>query len=613
MINGRKIVALCTCRIYEPQEFVFISEFSRMLRENGYYLFIYALNSEMGNSGEVVPETAVFDLIPYEKIDSIVIMDEKIKSREIVGRIVDRAHNANVPVVVIDGKYDNASQVVFDYASGFEDVVRHMIEYHKVRRPHLMAGKKGNVFSDERIEVFKRVIEENGISFEDDMLSYGDFWAIPARAAATELLKREKLPDAIICANDIMAINVCDIFQGSGVKVPGDVLVSGFDGIEEGFWSKPAITTATCDSFMLASAAMETVDRAVAGEKDVVKSVRPSFVANESCGCPKCSQVTFSATKGLNNNFYHHQDDIHDMQLITSKIMLGKDLINCVHYLKDNLARHACVVVKDACFEQENNLFFEEPATDTMTVYYDSYADNDKPFPYDPQIIVPHLEEIMERGEPLIFNALEYMEKCPGFVAYFFPKVELIEFNQTPNLANCFGMGIGGYAINKYQKYLHEKIERMYKYDALTGLNNRMAFISKYEELLKDPSNYGKKVTIFVADLNGLKKINDSFGHLAGDKAIATVAMALKKACPSDAICVRIGGDEMLAFILGDHQCDNVIPDVEAILEKESLSLEIRVSASIGTYTAVFEKDMDINKLIAIADAQMYEMKRNRK
>ena len=68
-----------------------------------------------------------------------------------------------------------------------------------------------------------------------------------------------------------------------------------------------------------------------------------------------------------------------------------------------------------------------------------------------------------------------------------------------------------------------------------------------------------------------------------------------------------------LAFILGDHQCDNVIPDVEAILEKESLSLEIRVSASIGTYTAVFEKDMDINKLIAIADAQMYEMKRNRK
>jgi diguanylate cyclase (GGDEF)-like protein len=153
----------------------------------------------------------------------------------------------------------------------------------------------------------------------------------------------------------------------------------------------------------------------------------------------------------------------------------------------------------------------------------------------------------------------------------------------------------------------------MYKYDALTGLNNRMAFISKYEELLKDPSNYGKKVTIFVADLNGLKKINDSFGHLAGDKAIATVAKALKKACPSDAICVRIGGDEMLAFILGDHQCDNVIPDVETILEKESLMLGIRVSASIGTYTAVFEKDMDINKLIAIADAQMYEMKRNRK
>ncbi len=55
MINGKKIVALCTYRIFESQEFVFVSELNRLLVENGFQLFIYALNSEIGNSGAEVP------------------------------------------------------------------------------------------------------------------------------------------------------------------------------------------------------------------------------------------------------------------------------------------------------------------------------------------------------------------------------------------------------------------------------------------------------------------------------------------------------------------------------------------------------------------------------
>ena len=47
-----------------------------------------------------------------------------------------------------------------------------------------MAGKKKSEFSNERLEIFKKVIEENGIPFDDSMVSYGDFWSIPSRTAA---------------------------------------------------------------------------------------------------------------------------------------------------------------------------------------------------------------------------------------------------------------------------------------------------------------------------------------------------------------------------------------------------------------------------------------------
>ena len=124
-------------------------------------------------------------------------MDEKIKSREVVQHILDRANEHDVPAVVIDGEYENTSIVKFDYAKGFEAVVRHIIEYHKVKRPHFMAGKRKSPFSNERIEVFKKVITENGFTFDDSMISYGDFWAEPSRKATLELLQRPILPDAI--------------------------------------------------------------------------------------------------------------------------------------------------------------------------------------------------------------------------------------------------------------------------------------------------------------------------------------------------------------------------------------------------------------------------------
>ena len=129
MINGKKIVALCTYGILEPQVFRFISDLNEMLRKKDAQLFVYAMNTELGNGGEFyIAESSVFDLLPYDKVDAVVIMAERIKSDEVCQHIIDRAGENNVPAIVIDGDFENASIVKFDYAKGFEAVVRHIIE-----------------------------------------------------------------------------------------------------------------------------------------------------------------------------------------------------------------------------------------------------------------------------------------------------------------------------------------------------------------------------------------------------------------------------------------------------------------------------------------------------
>lgn len=610
MIGGKKVVALCTYRIYETHEFDFIYELGKMIPEHDCSLFIYAMNSEIGIIENHTPEVEVYDLIPYDKVDVVVVMNEKIKSRSVCQSIIDKSNAAGVPVLVVDGHYENVSTVNYDYLGGFEKVLIHMFEHHKVKKPHFMAGHRNNAFSNERIELFKKYMTKYNLPFDDSMVSYGDFWALPCRAATAELLKRDELPDSIICANDIMAINVCDVLKENGIRVPEDILVSGFDGIDEAFISSPGITTAICDKGELAHTVMGALDEILAGKRNVIKWIEPVFIPNESCDCPRKDLHVTATVSDLNNLFYHHEDEIHALQNIISKMLVGEDVKKSIRYVKENHARHAKVIVEKSCFDLENNFFYDDVEKGDKMVIFDSYDDTDKCYPYNPDDIVPHLEELMKPEQPLVFNCLLYMNKCLGFVCYTYPRMMLIDYNQTPNLTNCFEMSIGGYVVNMYQKYLRDKVREMYQNDALTGLYNRLAFRSLIDEILANPERIGQKITVVMLDLNNLKQINDTLGHMVGDKAIKAVATALKESCPEDALCVRAGGDELLGVVIGDCDVAQITGDIERNLENSSKELGISVSASAGVYTTIYEKGMDIGKIINIADKRMYEMKR---
>ena len=614
MIGGKKIIALCTYGILEPQVFRFISDLNEMLRKENGMLFVYAMNTEIGNGGDFyLAESAVYDLIPYDIVDAVVIMAERIKGDDVVQRIIDRSNAKDIPAIVLDGEFENVSLVKFDYAKGFEAVVRHIIEHHHVKRPHFMAGKRHSEFSNERIEVFKKVIAENGFTYDDSMLSYGDFWSVPARAAARELLKRDELPDAVICANDIMAINVCDVFETAGVSVPGQVLVSGFDGLDEAFLSSPAVTTAICDSHSLATSILDAIHKALNGERNAQSWITPTFVANESCGCPRVDLASLSSVHEFNNRFYHHQDDIHIMQNLTAVIMGSTNIEEIPNHIRHSFTENLCVVVENACFNVEKNYFLENVPNTNRTVVYNVYDKEDRVFDYDPEGIVPNLDELLAKGYPLIFNAIEYMGKSIGFICYSFENYNLIDYSKTASMTNSIGMGLGGFITLHYQRFLRKQIQRMYENDELTGLYTRLAFISKLEALKTDPEFEGQKATVIMSDLNGLKKINDTMGHTAGDRAIAAVASSLKASSPVNSLCVRFGGDEMLALIPGEVDSNAIIKRMEEYLKIESDRLGYTVSASYGAGLVRFDESLNLEKLIANADNQMYRMKKEQK
>lgn len=632
MINGKKLVALCTSRVYEPQIHSFIVKLNERLREEDYSILIFAINSDIyWEEDRLATEKYVFDLIPYEHIDCVVIMDEKIKSHKIANKIIDKASAHKVPVVVADGRYNNASCINFDYEDGFEQIVRHVIEHHNVKRPHMMAGQPNNEFSNRRIDVFKKVLAENGIPFDDSMISYGYFWADPCRDATNELLKRDEMPEAIICANDVMAITVSEMFADAGYRVPEDVIITGFDGYDEIYFTSPKVTSVSCDIIFLADATADVVLETIKDGEVHNRNITPKFIPNESCGCPEYSEHHQALRDLFNESFARHNDDNRILQQVTSSMQISHTLGEMVSYLDCYKTENLLCVVDRNCFDTDYNYFTDE-LNDSRPKEFAVIYDSDYPKRYKPDTFVlpekseeqsedvlslpfrDRILELMESGYPLIFNALDYMNRPFGFNCYYLRNYYISNYTNTMNVTNAVSIGIGGYVSIQYQSALLGRMDEMYRHDALTGLYNRIGFQNIFKKMCRKPEYKNNTITVIMSDLDGLKYINDTFGHAEGDNAISVVARALDNATPEPALSVRFGGDELFSVIFGDCDTEVITKKISGYLKtyNEQSGKPYVVSASCGSMSTVLDDSFNITHALKEADDKMYIIKKNR-
>ncbi len=633
MSMQKKIIALCTSRAYEPKNHSFIEKLNMRLKDEC-ILLIFAINSDIyWEEDRQATEKYVYDLIPYDQVDCVVIMNEKIKSKIIADKIVMNSHAHNVPVVMTDAHYDNVSCINFDYASGFEKVVRHIIEDHNIQRPHMMAGQPNNAFSNQRIEVFKKVLEDNNLSFDEEtMLSYGYFWADPCRETMKEILKWDTLPEAMICANDIMAITVSEMLTDAGYRIPEDIIVSGFDGYDEIYFTTPKITSASCDVVFMADATADAILQAMSDGQTHSHNIIPEFIPNESCGCPEYSEQHQVLRDLFNESFARHNDDNRVLQQVAFSIQMSESLEEMVSYLDCYKTDNLLLAVDSHCLNSDINYFTSEDTyndpKDFVTIY-----DSDNKHMYTPDTLVlpkpspnssedifsgslkSRIIELGQRGYPLIFNALDYMNRPFGFACYYLKNNDISNYMNTMLATNALSMGIGGYVIVRYQTLLLDKMDKMYRHDALTGLYNRVGFQKLLQKKISNPEYIGGKVTVIMADLDGLKYINDTFGHAEGDNAIAVVAKALNLATPESALSVRFGGDELFSVVFGECKPDEITNSIADYLDEYNRysGKPYTVSASCGCKTDIFDADFNITQALKEADDKMYIIKKNRR
>lgn len=148
--------------------------------------------------------------------------------------------------------------------------------------------------------------------------------------------------------------------------------------------------------------------------------------------------------------------------------------------------------------------------------------------------------------------------------------------------------------------------------DPLTGLLNRRGFLDELERELARGRRYGRRFVLAYIDVRGLKAVNDSEGHLAGDALLKETARLLRESARADDVAGRLGGDEMGLLLVeqGAEGAEAVIERIRRQVPQRRQALRLSSKWDLTVGTAAFPEDgQTADALLAVADRRLYEQR----
>ena len=221
--------------------------------------------------------------------------------------------------------------------------------------------------------------------------------------------------------------------------------------------------------------------------------------------------------------------------------------------------------------------------------------------------MLPKLEEQREKPSVFYFSPVHFDGQLLGYAVL---QRKLCE-HPTLNLVNRNWLRYINNALEMTRS--KERLQTLSVRDEMTGAYNRRGMYEIYRSMLRNAKE-GDALFVSVVDMDGLKYVNDTFGHSEGDFGIKTVSSTLMYVAKADEICVRSGGDEFFLVGIGKYdkndEASRAIAFSDAIQNaSESSGKPYNISASIGC--VVFEdcRQVSLDSALSEADERMYRYK----
>ncbi|MBR5801005.1 MAG: GGDEF domain-containing protein [Lachnospiraceae bacterium] len=616
---------------------VFMGEVTLELQENmlkgiirkskdlGYDAFVFCNFGAYGDNvlyaeGEKaviqIPDISMFDgIIVGEDTFDIDGMGEELYS------VLKK--NATCPVVYLKDPREGFYNVKVEQRAAIEEITRHLVEEHGVRDVCFMSGTLSRMDAQLRYQGFLDVMMEKDIPIHPHMMFEGDFWVEKGKQAIDWFMEgRETYPQAIVCANDYMALSVCDELRARGLRVPEDVCVTGYDDILEVRRYQPAITSFRVPFVEMGVKAVEMIDNVCNGRsQDMVEWVKPTLQLRESCGCATTEEEDGSYYEWLRREI-ELQKKIFRQSFFMSMETQDSFEEDDYYRIADKYFAHVGGHIAYVCLCEEDKgidaVEKESCYSDFMVlrrIFDGSRNGANYMEEFDRKYILP--ERILEENGPegyLVFP-IHYKNKAHGYFVTGMKGNRWVT-DYTRSYLTVIASAIENEKMHREIENL-EIIKQLYHKDSLTGILNRRGFEKQLRVLRVKALKEGKYLGIVSIDMNGLKQINDTYGHPEGDDALRRLASVLKRLVGENEICARVGGDEFSLLLFGDtnereKQFREAFP-IEMQEEERRAKKPYPFSASYGICSIDEEKDLSLTACLQLADDRMYAQKKKDK
>jgi signal transduction histidine kinase/DNA-binding LacI/PurR family transcriptional regulator/ActR/RegA family two-component response regulator len=236
---------------------------------------------------EYAAHSAIYDLVGPASADGVILVTPGLATHGGLSTVVALCEQCRpLPICSLGMLVPGVPSVTVDNRPGMAAVVEHVVEVHRPRRIAYLGGPPKNPHAEERFAVFREVLGRHGLACDPRLITHADFEHESGAQAVHELLQGGAVFDALVAANDAMAIGALEAFKERDIRVPEDVIVTGYDDVEHARFTEPALTTVRQPLAAQAAAAVDVIVRRLSGWPVAPRlELGSRLLVRHSCGC----------------------------------------------------------------------------------------------------------------------------------------------------------------------------------------------------------------------------------------------------------------------------------------------------------------------------------------
>ncbi len=624
-----------------------------LCRDRGHSLVVFSGRAFKWPYGFEYQNAAIYSHVHAGNVDAVVIVTGtqcNFVTPEEFGAYLGSL--APLPVVSVSIALPGIPSVVVDNEIGMRNLIAHLVDEHACRRLAVLTGPEDNAEASRRLAVVREVLDARGVPLDPLLVFPGDFSAENSLLPLKERVNSLGTDfDALVCLNDTMATGALAFFREKGIRVPEDVIVTGFDDIARARYESPSLTTVSQDLFAQGRLAAEYAIRLALREGDVpeLTTLGTTAVYRQSCGCVPAAEARFSEIREsgervpvdprfiiqTGQEWFRLQDDIVHMRQYLAHLISLLSLRDLVADLRVSLESFkissAAIVLYRREIRCPRTSAFALPPEAEVILRYDEETPRGESFAgarFDPRVRFLPEGTFSARTRTLVANALYHREEQLGYIVFepgacdsSIYETLCVQLSTTIRSAMAFSekqaaeerLNDALYDLERSNK----KLSDISRTDELTGLYNRRGFVSLGQQTINLALRMGKAGLVVFSDMDGLKAINDTHGHDAGDRAIIAMGAILKRTFRNIDIVARLGGDEfaVVAIDVNEAFLETFRSRMARLIEEynDASGEPFTLSISIGAVPFTDEANNHLERLLSLADSVLYEEKRRKK